>query len=121
MSQRRLRNRGCRCAAEALEARRLLSGDEPTPMYDLGVPVDPEAPQGYIIGGRWSSTATNSSTGSTGTGITLTWSIVPDGTLMGTNSQIPKETNSPSILRARLDALYGSSATWLPLFQQMFD
>ena len=46
----------------------------------LGLAVAPA--QAYIIVGRWSQTATDVSTGTQGTPITLTWSFAPDGTLL---------------------------------------
>jgi hypothetical protein len=68
---------------------------------------------------RWSRTATNGrSTGSNGDPLTLTWSIVPDElSIPGDNG----EPTAPSNLRAWLNSTYGSEATWLPLFQSVFD
>ncbi len=86
-------------------------------IYDSGAPVDPNVPQSYQIGGRWSSSASGS-TGTIGTGITLTYSIAPDGTLLGTGNG---EANEGSTLRAKLDAIYGSQATWLPVIQSVFN
>ncbi|MFZ1945963.1 MAG: matrixin family metalloprotease [bacterium] len=37
-------------------------------------------PENYYMRGRWTQTATNPSTGTTGNPITLTWGFVPDGT-----------------------------------------
>ena len=53
-----------------------------------------------------------------GTPITLTWSIVPDGTtIIGDD-----EPTSGSDLRNRLDGIYpGGIDEWLPLFQSVFD
>jgi hypothetical protein len=71
----------------------------------------------FSDGNRWSFTSTNGSVPSQGQPVTLTWSIVPDGTsIYGYNG----EPTSPSNLRAVLDSTYGSGA-WLPLFQQVFD
>ncbi len=54
---------------------------------------------------RWGSTATNASTGSTGDPITLTWSIVPDGTTID---------GGVSTLNAVFDANFaGGHATWV--------
>lgn len=67
---------------------------------------------------RWSTTATNGGGLSQGDPTTITWSIVPDGTsIFGYNG----EPTSASNLRAFLNAIYGSQAVWLPLFQQVFD
>jgi hypothetical protein len=73
----------------------------------------------FTSGPRWGPTALDpGSTGTDGTPTTITWSIVNDGlNIPGFNG----EPASPSDLRARLDALYGSSATWLPIFQGVFD
>ena len=73
----------------------------------------------FSNGPRWGATALDpGSTGTDGTPTTITWSIVNDGiNIPGFNG----EPDSPSDLRARLDALYGSSATWLPIFQGVFD
>lgn len=67
---------------------------------------------------RWSSTATSGGGLGQGDPTVITWSIVPDGTsIFGYNG----EPTSASNLRARLNAIYGSQAVWLPLFQQVFD
>ena len=65
----------------------------------------------YVPDQRWTTTA-NGGTGSIGTPVTLTWSIVPDGT------SIPGR--SPSNLKAYLDEEIGVG-DWLPLFQAAFD
>ena len=75
---------------------------------------------------RWSTTATDGTPGFTqGDPVTLTWGIVPDGT------QAPNlaQTNGASDLIARLDVIYGETATgpdvtnrtWFALFQSVFD
>ena len=67
---------------------------------------------------RWSATTTSGGGLSQGDGTTVTWSIVPDGTsIYGYNN----EATSPSDLRAKLNGIYGSINTWLPLFEQSFD
>ncbi len=68
--------------------------------------------------GHWEFTATDGSGIERGDPITLTWSIVPDGTGV---PGLGGAANSGSDLRARLNELYGNEATWLPLFQQAFD
>ncbi len=55
---------------------------------------------------RWSYTTTNGSTGDIGTPITLTYSFVPDGTLVTGLNGAPK---SASTLFATLNAQFGSS------------
>ncbi len=67
---------------------------------------------------HWEFTATDGDGIARGDAITLTWSIVPDGTMVPGLNRAP---NSPSDLRARLNQLYGDEQTWLPLFQQVFD
>ena len=76
-------------------------------------------------GSRWGKTATNgTNVGSTGEGLTLTWGIVPDGTIVPSNRY---NATGPSNLRARLDAIYNDGASptpvpdWLPMFQEVFD
>ena len=66
---------------------------------------------------RWTTTATNPGPLSQGDPTVLTWSIVPDGTsIFG----YAGEPTSPSNLQAWLNGIYGSSAVWLPLFEQIF-
>jgi hypothetical protein len=67
---------------------------------------------------RWSYTATDGYVSSQGTPITLTWSIVPDGTPIGSGYGEPA---APSNLRSYLNGIYGNINTWLPVFQQVFD
>lgn len=67
---------------------------------------------------RWSYTATDGSVSSQGTPITLTWTIVPDGTPIGSGYGEPA---NPSNLRSYLNGIYGNVNTWLPVVQQMFD
>ncbi len=77
-------------------------------------------PQDFQFGDadRWSATATNGGGLGQGDPMTLTWSIVPDGTsIFGYNG----EPTAPSNLRARLNQIYGSQAVWLPIFEGVFD
>lgn len=101
---------------EGLETRTLFAGTDP--MYINPPAIPGERGGDYQIGGRWSSTATNSSTGSNGSPITLTWGFVADGQIMGSGNGEP---NVGSTLRARLNTLYGSQAVWQALFQSVFD
>lgn len=67
---------------------------------------------------RWSGTATNGGGLTQGQVTTLTWNIVPDGTpVEGFNG----EPDAPSNLKAFLNGIYGSEATWLAHFQSVFD
>jgi len=76
----------------------------------------------FDINGRWTNTATNGATAPIGRPVTLTWSIVPDGTL------VSSESNSPSSLVQFLDNMFGSGGggpmatrPWFSLLQRSFD
>ena len=78
---------------------------------------------------HWASTASDGgSVGNQGQPVTLTWSFVPDGTIIP-GGEVPGEgSNEGSDLRAWLATKYGGSATdpaatqpWLPIFQAVFD
>jgi hypothetical protein len=78
---------------------------------------DPQAFQ-FNDGDRWTQTATDGSGLVQGDPTTLTWSIVPDGTpIFGYIG----EASAPSNLQAFLTFIYGNEATWLALFQRVFD
>lgn len=66
---------------------------------------------------RWSATATNASTGSRGTPITLTYSFVPDGTTVPTLTSALGTSN----LFAFLNGIYGTTATWQALYTGLFN
>jgi methionine-rich copper-binding protein CopC len=115
---------------ERLEDRSLLST---TPLGVLWAPDTPQsvvdafedqvaelngADIGHIEAHRWTSTSTDPGPLGQGDATTLTWSIMDDGAEIG---GFVGEATSPSNLQTRLNALYGSSDTWLPLFQQVFD
>ena len=103
---------------ETLERRVLLDGSALIP-YETAEPAfpnDPNFPAAYQLEGRWTSTASGS-TGAIGTGITLAWSIVPDGTTLTSGLGEP---NTVSDFQARMNALYGSPSTWMPIVQQVF-
>jgi hypothetical protein len=139
MITRRPNRLAARCVrVEGFERRWLLSGASPTPAVNQEFcPADSdEFIQGNIqamindglidssgleaaIQGRWSSTATNASTGTAGNPITLTWGFVADGITIPAGSS--GEAAAASNLQASLNALYGSSTTWQPLFQKVFD
>lgn len=79
------------------------------------------------VADHWSRTAINGTgQGTQGQPVTVTWSIVPDGTpITATDAG---ESTDPSSLRARLSAIYGGSATgvasaqpWFPMLQVCFD
>ena len=69
-------------------------------------------------GTRWGATALNPG-GTTAAGVptTISYSFVPDGTnIPGSNG----EPAAPSSLFAWMNGIYGSPATWQPLFHQIF-
>jgi len=76
---------------------------------------------------RWSRTATNQAPRNgpnalrQGDPVTITWSILPDGTAIASNGSIPSESSDPSNLIAFLNGIYGNQVTWLALMQQTFD
>jgi hypothetical protein len=72
----------------------------------------------YELAYRWSFTATDGGGLSQGDPMTLTWSVVPDGTSIPAEFGYPA---GPSDIRAFLNGIYGNEATWLALFQQVFD
>jgi len=71
----------------------------------------------YNILNRWTNIASGS-TGSQGDPITLTYSFVPDGTLIPANVGFPSGNSN---LNAWLNGIYGNPATWQALFAQVFD
>lgn len=70
--------------------RRLKSFTRRLATLALAIVALPSAVYGYVPGARWSTTASGSA-GTTGDSITLTWSLVADGTA------IPRETTSTLI------------------------
>jgi len=72
----------------------------------------------FQIAPRWTSTAYTPGGSPLGKPVTVSYSIVPDGTdVQGFNG----EPDSNSDLRAYLDSIYGSEAVWLPIIQSVFD
>ncbi len=77
-------------------------------------------------GDRWSLTATNDFGLEQGDPITLTWSLVPDGTTL---PRAFGDSGGPSNLISRLDNIYGAGPggtdltqrPWFPLFQEVFE
>lgn len=72
--------------------------------------LDREGALDFNLGGRWQNTA-NGSTGSQGTGVTLTYSFVPDGVLI---------QGQASRLYTRMNQLFGNQQVWQDLFAQVF-
>ncbi len=75
----------------------------------------PAHPASVIPG--WTNTATDPPGLVRGEPITLTWSVIPDGVTIQAGPGVG-DVESVSDLRAFLDGIYGSEATWLPLIQQ---
>ena len=68
-------------------------------------------------GPYWSNPSSGSHT--PGTPMTLRWSVVADGTTLPSSGKVG-EVNTPSDLKARLNAIYGNETVWRPLFRQIF-
>ncbi|MAT68737.1 MAG: hypothetical protein CMJ58_04365 [Planctomycetaceae bacterium] len=87
-------------------------------MVAIGTFCAPAA-RGYFANGRWSHTATDGATDPLGSPVTVTWSLVPDGTT------IPGRGTSSFV--AFMDGLFGGGSgtvaerVWFPLVQQSFD
>ncbi|MGZ0171123.1 MAG: Calx-beta domain-containing protein [Planctomycetales bacterium] len=78
---------------------------------------------------HWVTTATDGTPGfNQGDAITLTWGIVPDGTVVPNDLVDPVATTASDLI-AQLDVIYNETATgpdvrnrtWFALFQQVFD
>ena len=93
---------------------------------------DTNIPQPLLQGDdRWSFTATDGFTGSSGTPVTITWSFVPDGTRVpdGGSRANNRPTTGPSDLIAELNAAYGAptitgdltTAPWFEMFETSFN
>jgi hypothetical protein len=67
---------------------------------------------------RWTTTATDTFKPAQGSPITLTWSVVPDGTPI---DGALGATGGPSDLRAFLDGIYGAESQWLPILRRAID
>lgn len=78
---------------------------------------------------RWFETATDVGPLFQGDPMTLTWSFIPEGTLIPGFNPGLGEVDAPSNLIAYLDSIYGAGPggpnltqrPWFPLFQQIFD
>jgi serralysin len=89
----------------------------------------PSTARAFILSSntRWTSTASNASTGTYGSPITLTWSLVPDATAVS-NSYAPTNGNSSNLI-STFDAIFsagpgGSDLTqrpWFHLFSDSFN
>ena len=70
----------------------------------------------FRIANRWTNTATNGPGLKRGDATTITYSFVPDGTTIPGRTD---GTTQPSNLKAYLNGIYGSEATWKQLFVQI--
>lgn len=71
----------------------------------------------FQIAPRWTATAYTPGGSPLGKPVTVSYSIVPDGTPVdGFNGESANVSN----LRAYLDGIYGSEATWLPILHSVF-
>ena len=92
---------------------------------DLG---STDSPSDFNLANRWTSTATNGTASRLqGDPVTLTWSIIPDGTttINGSNGG---SSGKPSNLIARLDQIYGSGSeavlenkAWFSVFETVYE
>lgn len=90
---------------------------------------DPDLPQKVFQGrGRWTRTATNRNFFPQGTPVTITWSIVPDGTDSPSRNR-PAPNRAPSNLRQVLNSTFGAApsgadpvrdAPWFEMFEASF-
>ncbi|MFO0830210.1 MAG: matrixin family metalloprotease [Phycisphaerales bacterium] len=71
----------------------------------------------FQLGSRWGATALTPVAGGQGDPITITYSFVPDGTILPNEYG---EGDLPSELFAWLNSVYGSQAAWQPLFTSIF-
>ena len=89
---------------------------------DMISPI-PDGASGYQLGGTWASSATDAGPLSQGDGLTLTWSIVPDGTFI--DDAQAQNSNLVSFLDGILGAGPGGSdltqRPWFSIFVDAFD
>ena len=72
----------------------------------------------YVLGSRWTATATDGGGLGQGDPTTLTWSVVPDGTWISGDVGEPA---SASTVRAYFTGIYGSYTAWIAVLQEVFD
>src|SRR5262245_924583 len=80
-----------------------------------GSQIDPSKSSFYKVG-RWSVTASDTNTGNEGDPVTLSWSIVPDGTLIDNGSGGHIASN----LQAVFDVNFPSHDTWVNQLRDCF-
>ncbi len=98
----------------------------------MGMPLMAHAYQ-VSDGNRWNNSSQTVSSPNQGDPITLSWSIVPDGTAIpgtaGTTGGIPGESADPSSLISFFDGLYGNGGggadlttrPWFPIFNSSYE
>lgn len=106
-----------------------IENDRPVPVYCVRGPITPESTEfirqilsldesltrfNGIDSVRWTTTATDGPGIALGQPITLTWSIVQEGVNVD-------GSGTPSDLKAKFDAAFGSRAAWKDLLQEVFD
>ncbi len=74
----------------------------------------------YSPGPRWEVTALTTTITPPGQPVTLTWSVIPDGTIIQATGSIG-DPESASNFRAWMDGLFGSEAQWRPIMRSVFD
>jgi hypothetical protein len=117
-----------RYRAESLEARLLLAAacdcdkllDSALPKVSLrGDQIFPSGNPAYnFLGDRWSNSALTGGPTSVGQGIKLTWSIVPDGTALGSAKGEP---NAGSDFIHDMNLIFQTPRAWLYVLQTWFD
>ena len=76
----------------------------------------------YYLANRWTNTATNGNVGLRQPNVTITWSLVPDGTQAAPSTSNPTDPATASVTFARMDALFGNNrALWISQYQAVFD
>ena len=72
----------------------------------------------FLSPARWTNTATNVTTLRQGDSVTITWSIIPDGTAIPGDFG---ESDDPSDFNRFMNRLYGGRSIWLPIMREVFD
>lgn len=111
------------CWSEDTSERKVAAFGAAEQLARRGVSLAPLAFR-FLDAERWDETATDGAGGRQGDPVTLTWSVVPDGTLVPGNSG---DANRGSDLRGWLAEIYGGSRTgpveeeaWFALFEEAF-
>jgi hypothetical protein len=73
----------------------------------------------YSPGPRWETTALTTTQTPVGQPVTLTWSVIPDGTIIPATGSIG-DPDGGSDFRAWMDSLFGSETQWRPIMRSVF-